>query len=419
MMSNNNLHYYISNFNFINLLIGYPLVTTAFIPLLGNSSATSFVTIPFRAFTLFLSIAVILIHFKQKAPLPRGLKIFVLFWILFIIRMFYDLEIQSQFLIPDPYKQRLWLYALGLTLIPMISVIKSIKNIDLKFCRKWTYYFGILFLLFSLFSVVENKSDFERIDANAAFNTISFGLFSVMVAILALYHLFSLSNSFNRKIFHIAVLVLCLYIALRAGSRGPILAFVIVSLFWVSFNNQGFYKGIIKFLFLSGVLFVVQEVLIFLIEKISPLTAKRFIDAKTGEDMSVQERMESYSWFLNEIYSNPIVGSHFARLSTGDFPGYAHNILLDILLGFGLIGLFIFLYIVLKAVRNIYSALKFRYEYWIGLVMLLFLALAFSSGAYYTNPELNISIVITLLLFHTKNVSNEDYNYCQDTSKFH
>jgi O-antigen ligase len=113
-------------------------------------------------------------------------------------------------------------------------------------------------------------------------------------------------------------------------------------------------------------------------------------------------------WFYNKIIDSPVYGSQFARLQNGEFPGYAHNIFLDILLGFGIIGLVIFLFVISKLLKVLHFNINNQKTFWIGLIMLQSLLLSLTSGAYYQDPLLNCSIVLTLLLLNNKSLIYEN-----------
>lgn len=390
----------VSNWNLINILIGYPFITILFSPLLGGVAETTILTIPYRAFSLFLAVLVLFLNFNKKIKKPFALKLFIFFWFLVLLRMFFDLEIQTEYLILKEYKQRLWLFSIGIIIIPMFSVIKSINIIEFNYLQKWIYRLGIFFLLISFFNVVQDSSVTERIEGSKALDSISFGKTAILISILAFYNILKTIKQRKFFILHIVIFLFGIYIGLRSGSRGPILAFSIVILFWFSFkNNISLIKGSILFLFMFVLMLASQQYLLTLIHRVSPVTASRIQLAITGDDLSTINRLESYSWFIKEIKESPIWGSHFARLESGQFPGYAHNIFLDILLAFGFIGLFIVLFVLFKALQNCYFSLKEDSHFWIGFSFLLFLILSITSGAYYTNPDLNITLVLTLLFF--------------------
>jgi O-antigen ligase len=366
-------------------------------PILGDVSESTTLTIPYRFMSLIVSLTVILVNIRINIQTPKIVKVFFFFWALVLLRMFFDLEL-SDFYIPIQYKQRLWLYSIGLTFVPMISIVKSFKNIDFSLCLKWIYIFSIISLIVSFFLQVDESSKFERISGNLALDSISFANASIITVILSVYNLMGNRSVISKKnLIHILVLILALYVALRAGSRGPILCFFFVLLFWYSFRTKNILRAIVKFSLIALLFYFSMEILLLLISKISPVLSGRFNIAISGDDLSMLNRFESYDWFMLEISKNPIFGSHFARLENGLFPGYAHNIFLDILLGFGIFGLLLFFYILFSTFIVSRKLIIYKKDYWIGLLTMQYIVLAMSSGAYYTNPILNILIVTTLM----------------------
>lgn len=393
---------FLSNLNLIVSLIGYVVFTSIMFPIVGDISETTSLTVPFRLFTLILALIVILLNIRVKLNTPRGVKVFFFFWVLVIIRMLFDLEF-SEFVIPLQFRQRLWLYSIGLTFVPMISIVKSARNIDMDICMKWIYILLSISLIITFFLQVDNSSMDERISGSIALDSISFSNSAVFLVILSLYYLINGKNKTIRsKIVFCFILLLSLYTALRAGSRGPIVSLIVVVTFWYISKDHNILRALIKFAVIVGLFLISFKIILGLISKISPVLASRFDIALGGDDLSMLNRYESYEWFISEIIENPILGSHFARLQHGMFPGYAHNLFLDILLGFGIIGLAVFLYVLVKAVNTTRKSIIKDQNYWIGLLMLQSLILSISSGAYYTNPILNISIVASIMLLSDK-----------------
>ena len=407
---------FVSNLNLILSLVGYSFFTIILYPLVGDISESTTLTIPYRSITLLVSLIVIVVNIRRKVVIPIAVKVFFIFWALVLLRMLFDLEL-SDYLIPSQYKQRLWLYSIGLTLIPMISIVKSFKNIDFSLALKWIYILSVISLVISFFLQVDESSKFERISGNVALDSISFSNASIVTVILSLYYLVNSSNvKFKNKFIYIIVFILAFYVAFRAGSRGPIVGLLLVLLFWYSFRKKNMLRAILKFMVILFILYFSSEILLSIITKISPVLGERFNIAISGQDLSMMNRFESYDWFLNEIYKNPFFGSHFARLENGMFPGYAHNIFLDILLGFGIVGLVIFIYLLIKTLNISRKLILFKNNYWIGLITLQYIVLSISSGAYYTNPILNILIITTLMF---ANNINTKQIYHQKNSKLY
>ena len=66
-MNTNKLNFYLTNLNFVNVIIGYVFVVSLLMPFTSNQIGTSqLVTIPYRGFSLLLSLLVILLNLKSK-----------------------------------------------------------------------------------------------------------------------------------------------------------------------------------------------------------------------------------------------------------------------------------------------------------------------------------------------------------------
>ena len=402
-MNSNRLNYYLSNLNVANIIIGYVFFVSLLVPILGTQSgASQLITIPYRGFSLFLSLLVIILNLKSRVKLTYPVLIFFLFWIVVLIRMFYDLEVRTDFYVLQTYKSKVWLIAIAGCFIPMISLFKSIKIIDFDYCFNLLYKGCIIILipsiLFSLGELEANKRD----TGNIALDPISFGSIGITLSLLCIYKFTNINLRKNKikLLLNILLFVLGFYLALQSGSRGPVLGFFITIIFYYVIRKR---TGLIS---ISLILSVITAVIFFLIEfiinsigSIAPFLAKRFNEGLVGEDDSILARQESYIWFIEQISENPFFGSQFARLGYGNYPGYAHSIILDVLLGFGLVGLLVCIYIIYKAFKNLIISIRLKKDHWVGLIMMQHLLLSLTSGAYYSNPILNCVIMLSLLLF--------------------
>jgi len=393
----NKINFYLTNLNLANVIIGYVFVVSLLIPLTSNQvDASQLVTIPYRAFSLLLSLLVIFFNFKSKIKLTLSSFLFFLFWFFVLFRMFYDLEVRSDFYVQPNDKNKVWLMAVAGCFIPMISIYKSIKVINFDFSFELLFYACVIILIPSILFSIETLDEGQRRTGNSALDPISFAMSGITLSMLCIYRI--VENKIKNRFSFVLNLIYCflgLFLALKTGSRGPVLGLFAILFIWYSIKKK---KGFFFYSFFSIFFFLLIDQLIILLSFVSPLLAKRFSEGLSGDDMSLIARQESYLWFINQITEHPIFGSQFARLGNGSYPGYAHNLFLDILLGFGLIGLGLFLYCVYKGFYNFVIKIKYKQIYWIGLIMLQYLLLSFSSGAFYSNPQLNCTIILTLLL---------------------
>lgn len=395
-MNSKKINFYITNLNIVNIIIGYTFFVSLLMPFTSNQvGASQVITIPYRAFSLIISLLVIIINIRSNNKLTISAFMFFLFWIAVLLRMFYDMEIRSDYYVLFEHKIKIWLIAVAGCFIPMISIFKSIHTINLDYCMKLLFSACIIILIPSFLFSIENLNQGMRETGNAALDPISFAMSGVILSILSLYKLLKKPNSKLGIIINSILCLLGLFLALKTGSRGPILAFIIIILVWYSIKKN---KGILFLSLFAIPIYLFWNIISISILFIAPLFGNRIIQGLSGEDMSILARQESYSWFINQIIDYPLFGSQFARLGNGTYPGYSHSLILDLLLGFGIFGLLIFLYCFYKSFNNFKFFLKKDKSFWIGLIMLQYLLLSLTSGAFYSDPQLNCLIMICLLL---------------------
>lgn len=403
-------NFYLSNLNVANILIGYVFCVSFLVPILGTSSgASQLITIPYRGFSLFLSLLVIILNLKSRVKLTTPVFIFFLFWIAVLIRIFYDLEIRTDFYVLQSDKSKVLLMAIAGCFIPMYSLFKSIKTIDFDYCFNLLYKGCIIILVPSFLFSLDSLAASTRNTGNIALDPISFGSVGITLSLLCIYK-FTNSNLRKNKIkllLNIIFFIAGLYLALISASRGPVLGLLIIMIFYYAVYKR---KGLIFLSIISSVLFFLSSFIISIIEFIAPFMALRITEGISGDGMSVLARQESYIWFIGAISENPFFGSQFARLGYGDYPGYAHNIILDILLGFGLVGLLVCSYVIYKAFKNLSISIRSKKDYWIGLIMMQYFLLSLTSGSYYSNPQLNCTIVLVLLLITNNTINKKKFS---------
>jgi O-antigen ligase len=397
-MKQDRFNYYISNLNVANIIIGYVFCVSLLVPVLGTQTgASQLITIPYRGFSLFLSLLVIILNLKSRVKLTSPVLIFFLFWIVVLIRMFYDLEIRTDFYVLQSYKSKVWLIAIAGCFVPMISLFKSIKIIDFDYCFNLLYKGCIIILIPSiLFSLGELEGN-TRDTGNIALDPISFGSIGITLSLVCIYKIIN-TNSKKNKIKLLLNIILCflgLYLALQSASRGPVLGLLLIVVFLYVVYKR---KGLFTFSFFIITIFLFRNFLINSVSFLAPFLAKRLNELISGDDVSILARQESYIWFIEQISKYPFLGSQFARLGNGHYPGYAHSIILDILLGFGIVGLITCIYIIYIAFKNLINSIRIKKHYWVGLIMMQQVLLSLGSGAYYSNPVLNCLIILTLLL---------------------
>lgn len=147
-----NLQTFLANFNVVILLVGYQVFTAVFEAIFDvDSELSQSFTVPYRAFTLAVSLLCIVVSLKVKALRAPGTLFLWLVWICILSR-FVDTMYFSQYSPNTSYVLTTWLYMIGLTLIPMYSVYKSMAAIDIGTVFKWTYILLSIAILLTYFT---------------------------------------------------------------------------------------------------------------------------------------------------------------------------------------------------------------------------------------------------------------------------
>lgn len=398
----------LANLNLILVICGYQFVTSLFSGLLTDN--TQLITVPFRAFTLLIALLTITLTIgKKQLTLTAIIYLLFFYWILLFMRFGEDMLITRGFSLTSPKIFQTFLYMLFLTVIPMIAVIKSFQYIDFE----RTLYFCFILLSISVILTLITNQNFqeatnERIDANAALNTITTGHMGLKTLILGIiiYNHKRIKLSF--KYFIIIVCLISFFIFLRAGSRGPILSATFIILFFIFSKIKSHSKAFFICLGLFLIIYIFQSLLIDVLDQISPILKERLIDRDDATD-------DRDPLFLSAIFSfleNPLFGNNFAIVTDEEDWIYPHNIFLESLMQLGIVGLTIILYIICIIFKRCYKLIHENSKIlWIVLIFLQCFSGLLVSGSITTNPEFSILIIIISLYYKHKLSKRNKYHH--------
>ncbi len=400
MTRTSKINIFLSTLNFVLCFVGYQLATSLFLPISSDLEGISrTVTVPYRAFALFISLLVIFLNIRKKVgKIPPAMKVLWIYWFALIIRIFYDTNIRIDVHIKDTVQ--LWMYIFGICLPAMISVMISYRFIDLDKALKWIFLGVVLTMLLSLFNnlalVMHADEITERIEGNLAFNSIDFGHLGTMGIVLSLFILSKRGGSIIKKIGLIAVMLLSFFIMARAASRSPIVALVAILVFWLFAKGKKVVLGVSITAVAIGLLIVFIEPILNFMGNISPVLELRLRASIFEGDTSARNLI--YEQAFHAFLNSPIVGEQFALFD--NFGGfiYSHNIVLDSLMGLGLLGGIAMIYILWIAIKNSYVMIKNNDpHFWICLILIQQIILSMFSGAIYYDQLLNLLITFVFL----------------------
>lgn len=403
MPEQSKLNTFLSTLNFVLFFVGYQLATSILLPVSSNIEGISrTVTVPYRGLALLISLFVIIINVKKREKYPLVLKVFFFYWLILIVRIFYDFHIRSDVFVNGGEKIRLWSFVFAMCLIPAYSIIKSYKCIDYNKAFKWI--FGLtIFTLLLIYVSNPNLQDetTQRTGGTVGINTINYGHLAVTGIILSVFYLWKSPKSLYRYIFVAFCLVLCTVSMLKSGSRGPILALIIVISFWIFSRNKHIVRNSIILAILSGGALLFLNNIFLLIGKISPLMSARLmqegqLDSRFFHNMSA----------IEAFIENPLFGKQFAIFHDNTFI-YSHNIILDAFMGMGLIGGISMIFIIFKAFRNSYKFIQVNDpQFWIILILIQKIMFHMVSSAFYYSQLLSVLLVLVFLRY--KNLDNDN-----------
>lgn len=398
-----NVNVFLSTVFLVLVLVGYPLVTSIFLPAVSDLEGVSQqVTIPFRGLTLLIMLFLIIINIKNNIrPFPAPLAFLIFYWVFLIIRIVYDLFFRVDVHLNET--AQLWLYVFGICLAGLVTTLKTYSNIDFDKAFKWTWLGLLIILLITLFSnqsLLSNENSELRVDGNVALNTISFGNLGVTAVLLTLYMFREQKTTKIYKILGIILLIISLYSMLRAGSRGPILNASVVLLFWYFSKRKKIGLGLIALVVLLLILYFARDYILTIMGNIAPVIESRIRDTLEGKGGN--ERNVLYDSAIEAFLDSPLLGKQFAIFDGLGGYAYAHNIVLDSLMALGLIGGFMMLYILYSAIKSCYLNIQTNNNYWLSLILIQQISTLMVSGTFYQDQLLSVLLVLHFTMFKNK-----------------
>lgn len=384
----------ISTINFVLLFIGYPFAVILFTSGgAGISTDSQSVTVPYRAFALFITCLTLFANIGSRVKINTKITLLLLYWCIFLIRAFYDLEIQTA--IQDNTfhtTERAWAYILLINLLPTLTILKSFSKINLHHALNWIILIGTTGLIISLRGndaiLTTSPEETSRIDYGEALNTISYGHLGGLVAIASFCALCDKSRGIIQKALLLSATLLGCFILLRAGSRGPLVALLSAGIVWGAARSRLWIINGALLLTITALIILFKDSILNFIGKISPVLQNRFEAAIIEGDTSGREFDLHWGYFLDNIW----IGTRSELL------GYAHNIIIDALKGMGVFGGILMTTLIVMGIAHAFLFTKNRQPHiWIGLILVQQIAAHMTSGCFSDNPLLSALLMIAFL----------------------
>jgi hypothetical protein len=349
----------------------------------------------YRGVNLILSLFVIgfvVIRFSEykKLKLHPGLFFFIAFWIIFIFRLIIDLEIINIHKGGFFSKSYYYSFALGVTFFPALaaSLLKPFNyNYFINDLKKVLIIFNLMIALLYVKELILSGGSSSRFSLQKGeidfLNPITIGTYAGILFLICVF-------SPKKKISDYFFLFIASVNILAVASKGPILFLIFVVGIASVKNLHLFFKNKLDFilkLFLGSTLLLLGFIF-------SPnmVILNRFLNYEADQSSSIRKAILSDA--MEQFASSPIFGSHFLVFKS---KFYSHNIIIDILLSNGVIGM-----LILLPIFVIFFTLLIKNQFKsIVLLIILFLFLcANTSGSVYNSNEFWIIMAVLIANQH-------------------
>lgn len=384
-------------FVFLSLL-GYQLATTVLLPMTSDGTAVSqTVTYPYRAVVFVLAFFLIVATpFEKKiSSSPRVTAIYIVFMLVYFIRIFVDIFVRQVYIQPD--FQRVVLQYMFIAMIPSIwATARCAKYIDYERLNQWLMIGGVLLLVVTVLNqnslIAAEYEEMVRGEGNIALGSIGFGHTCVSLFIIFLSWIVCHKQGTRIwKVVLIMLMVLSFVLMLRAASRGPLVSFMVVLLFSLFSRMKNKVVGIIISLIVILLVWVNISTILDWLGSISPMMEQRMAATMYEDDSSGRDSL--YKQAIDIFLQNPVLGKQFV-LNNGF---YSHNSILDVMIGLGFFGALFWIYLIWNDLklsnRNVLNKTSLIT---ISLLSVQFILKGFFSGAMYTHNELAICMLVVL-----------------------
>ncbi len=319
---------------------------------------STIINITVRAVIILISILLVLFGIllkKSNFKLTYGQLFLIIFWVIYSVRIVFDLQNDVQFL--GYNNSYVYGFAFGNILLPILAIIYWGNYINLKNIET------ILFAIFSISNLLiilsiylkANTFDFtifsQRLsldsEANSEFgsvlNPITISYCGSLLTIITFY--FILYKNFKFKLLLSFPLLLGIATLFIGASRGPLftgiftIILLIVSKYHRILQKKLFLIKVSLILIFSGVAlpviipYIIPSEEIILVNRVNEF----YEDRKTNES---EERDFLIEGAINDFLDSPIIGKQFV-LTYNNF--YPHNIFVEVLMATGIVGAIFFL----------------------------------------------------------------------------
>lgn len=371
---------------FIAVIMLYPIIAGSTI-LLGLPNRP--IAVLYRAGYLLLALLVIVFEItswdKKVKYYSKYVACLAAFWAVYLGRMCYDLlylKISSAYILGKGFPFYFQYGILG-SFIPALAIALAVRQIDFKRLHKNMRIVSLPLMLMLFYVIYKDYG----LSADIFINRIALGdddaktitpiimsRHGAIVCVVTLYYM--LLNKISA--FDVALFVLGFLILVLGASRGPMIAALVSMALMclhqlkLKFKKLSTWRNVVLFLGILVIAFVrYYEILL---ENVSLFHR---VELSVNQEQGVSERVYAWSAAWNQFLSSPVYGD---KVVENHFGFYPHNIILEVLMSTGLIGLFLLLPMFYKACVNLFVIQDLEKRMIVYLFVMFFIFVFFSSA---------------------------------------
>jgi hypothetical protein len=379
-------------------IFGFPVVSA--IPVILGMESRAF-SIAFRAFVVALSLLIVARGVYRRYPRlsGSGAWVFVALVGMILARMLWD-SVMARLPLDLPW-QDLWLFAVGVTLLPGTAFLLVPTKSMLDACYRCALVVGTVSVLAILASVAASVEDLSKLGrlSTEVLNPISVGHAGVSVLIVCLARLAGAATSPPVRpagsLIRLTVGLLGLGMAIASASRGPLVALVVTLGVAVAFRGESkeWRTQLVSRVLGAAITVAVPVLGIIAADAFTPFQIlARLADFLSDPSTMVRTRIMTDA--LSQFNDSPVFGSATVEYNERFYP---HNILVESLMVGGVAcfaALAVFLSIAATASVRIYRRSPERR--WLVLLFVQYLIDSMFSGSLYSSPTFWVTSLMVI-----------------------
>lgn len=373
----------LSNLYILLLIVGFLFIGT--IPKLVGMSESS-LSIQYRIIILSLSFFLIINAFfnRRKRINLSKFHFFLFFWVIYTVRILYDMYIDPISLYPGKGVLEYIQFAFGVVLLPSICtlVIVQTSRLDYNWIVIWIYRVLLSVLVLALYFRV-GLDVVGRTAGDINVGILLFGQFGATLSILSIYFL-SRDPSTSERVFYIMGFIVGFVAIFVSASKSPFFALIVVILFFFVLRYSSF-KAIIL---ISTIGLVVGLYFLEIVSFLNQYFNSTFMDRllytiKMGGDEARENLLKAA---YNEFTDQPLFGNAMLIQDRRFAGSYPHNLIVESFMATGLIGGGFFLMWIFRCIKSAILLMKANFDAtWIALLFLQYFIFGMFSKNLFSN----------------------------------